>query len=57
MAPTTTAEGHEVDEQSSEAKRVKHLSTADRVARGKAARQSPRSAHGVWEPRRTAGPG
>ena len=51
MATRTTAEDHEVDEESSGAERVKHLSTAARVARGKSARaELPRSAHAAWEP-------
>ena len=53
MATRTTAEDHEVDEESSGAERVKHLSTAERVARGKSARaELPRSAHAAWEPRK-----
>jgi uncharacterized protein (DUF2252 family) len=51
MASRTTAKDHEVDEHSSGAGRVKHLSTAERVAHGKSARaELPRSAHAAWEP-------
>ena len=36
----------------SQSGRVEHLTEAERVARGKAARgEVPRSAHAVWEPR------
>jgi uncharacterized protein (DUF2252 family) len=50
MASNTGAV-HEVDERSSKAGRVEHLTVSERAASGKAARaEVPRSAHAVWEP-------
>ena len=45
----------ERDRRQSRAEATPHLTVAERAARGKAAREvAPRSAHGEWEPARSA---
>ena len=47
---TTTESGEKAEKRSAPSK-VTHLTTAERVARGKAARaETPRSSHAAWEP-------
>jgi uncharacterized protein (DUF2252 family) len=51
MSTDLTAADHNLDGPSSQPTRVEHLSEAERVAKGKAARaEVPRSSHAAWEP-------